>query len=147
LWQKDLQKSDRVSKIRGMTETETANALRNLANEILALAERLAPQADVAIPKSARDKIAAGRCLQGDEKPAAGRRGLCDKHYQQTMRRVRAGKISEAELIAEGLLLPESPGGRKTSDSPVDNLIKKKAKPANVARAAEVIRREKAAKK
>jgi hypothetical protein len=126
-----------------MTETDTAKALRNLASELLAIAERLAPQADVAIPKSASDKSAKGECLQGPEKAAPGRRGLCEKHYSQTNRRMKKGLVTEAELIAEGLLLPEGIGGRPTSGSPVDDLIKKKAvKPNNASAAQQAIGRE-----
>jgi hypothetical protein len=120
---KDLQKSDCQTKIFFMADTDVSRTLRTLAQELLAIAERLAPQVDVAIPKKAAEKAAKKECLQCDKPALSGRRGLCQKHYSKTMRHLRAGDIGEATVIAEGMILPESQGGRKPSGSPIDDLI------------------------
>lgn len=43
-------------------------------------------------------------------------RGLCHSHYQLMRSRVRAGRVTEEELMARGLLLKSGTGGSPARD-------------------------------
>jgi len=43
-------------------------------------------------------------------------RGLCHGHYQTARAYVRAGKASEEDLSARGLLMPKGEGGSAVND-------------------------------
>lgn len=72
--------------------------------------------------------LAAGCCL-GCEKSLATnervRRGLCDTCYSGMRHAVKKRRTTENKLIAEGELLPPSPGGRKPANSFTEKLHNK----------------------
>lgn len=53
------------------------------------------------------------KCLTCER--AAKARGLCDGCRQQARRAIRLGKVTEAELVERGLMLPDARPGAFTS--------------------------------
>ncbi len=77
----------------------------------------------IRVPKEARERrerlVAEGRCIGCEEAVTEGvrvRRGLCSTCYATAMNHIRKGKITEAELMRQGYLLPPKKGGRKPTN-------------------------------
>ena len=62
----------------------------------------------------------------GKRKVKAAQRGLCQKHYHETRRRVQRGETTYKWLISEGLIAPKSPPGRKSVDTVLGRKLREK---------------------
>ncbi len=77
----------------------------------------------IRVPKEARERrdqlVEDGRCIGCEEPLAEGTRvtrGLCATCYATAMNHIRKGRITEAELMRLGYLLPPKKGGRKPTN-------------------------------
>lgn len=79
------------------------------------------------IAKQVQERLEAGICLQAkDDHPAKPpRRGLCHKHFNASMNRIKKGKVTMRQLIERGLITPEPQrsGRKEINDSLLDELI------------------------
>ena len=66
--------------------------------------------------KTKKKKRPVQYCLHPTCKLTARTRGQCNSHYNTFRSYVRAGKASEADAMARGLLLPKGTGGNDADD-------------------------------
>lgn len=81
------------------------------------------------------DKAICLNCKAQQQPGARIRRGLCTKCYQRLNNGMRTGKMSEADLIAGGVLGPKTEGGRQAeNETEYDRLLAAKTKPLATAK-------------
>lgn len=96
------------------------DALVHEIQELYKFLDADAPQ----LPTEASKQLAKGICLKckkkiskKDQKKA--RRGCHDACYRQQNRRIKAGLITDDQLVREGLWAPKQDGGRPRADAPL----------------------------
>lgn len=98
-----------------MQHNDIAERLRQLADELVYMATVLGGNAvEVAFPEEARQRLAAGVCLERDctkrDKRHGGkhqfRRGNCPSHYNQLSKLLIKNPAYETELIRLGRMTP-----------------------------------------
>lgn len=104
-----------------------ATLLERIAGELSVAAQGLREKTSPAkSPKAAVEQAERGVCLvcDGRDQPEGTRlkRGQCVNCHAKTMRRIKAGKLSESKLIKEGKLLYPKPGGKADTSFPLDAL-------------------------
>lgn len=115
-----------------MDTAELANRLSKLATELASIASELAkggnrqPQ-----PSGVEEKVSSGLCLNCG-KPLNDRssrpvRGCHESCYREIKNLIAQGAYSEAEAIANGLLLPKAGGGRPGKQTRAKELAENKA--------------------
>lgn len=108
--------------------SDIAERLRAVAGELASLANSIsAPTAEVQFPERAKERMAAGKCLNCERKPneiSVIRRGLCQACYQKAKRMLAPNPLLENELISKGLLAP-SGFTPNLETTPLDEMFKK----------------------
>ena len=127
---KGLAKSVTERIIPDMTHEQIAAAIEKLTKQLSQLAEAVraqddAPTGKISPPESALERMRQGICLQCDQPAAPGRRGLCEADYGAVRRRIKDRKISNADAIRGGYILPSNmvPSGRPAKVKPIDIYI------------------------
>jgi hypothetical protein len=102
-----------------MNTIQIAKQLEQIAMQVASIAkvvENLSNEYPP-IPDFAKKLVEEKRCL-GCKQVIVGRaiRGLDERHFKALERRIKTGKISEHDAIAQGMLLPPDAGGRKPNE-------------------------------
>lgn len=102
-----------------------AERLRKVAKDLERIAQDIAqPPGELSLPPDKQARVDSGLCLLCDRKPT--RRGLCAKHYQVVIRRVKDDPAEESKAVGEGLIGP--PAHAKPKLSAIEDIYQALAK-------------------
>lgn len=106
-----------------MNTEHFAKELKSIAVRLVDLADKLSGAHPAPLPPKVQTNICTrcGKPIPENVKPVRGAHYAC---YRRLIRMVREGLITEAEVVAAGMLLPPEPGGRLPSTKKLDYAAK-----------------------